>query len=49
MQNKILGLLLYTKVIKENDLYIKVLSNDDELVTGLVYGGNSSKKKIFIK
>ena len=44
MQNKSLGFILYTKIIKDNDLYIKILSNDDKIVSGLVYGGNSSKK-----
>ena len=46
MQNKSLGFILYTKIIKDNDLYIKILSNDDKIVSGLVYGGNSSKKKL---
>jgi len=46
MQNKNLGLILYTKCIKDNDLYIKILSNDDKILSGLVYGGNSSKKKL---
>jgi len=45
MQTKNFGILLYRKVIKENDLFVKILSKDDKLVTGIVYGGNSSKKK----
>ena len=45
MQIKTYGILLFSKVIKENDLFIKVLSNEDKLLTGIVYGGNSSKKK----
>ena len=49
MQIKTYGILLFSKVIKENDLFIKVLSNEDKLLPGIVYGGNSSKKKIFIK
>ena len=44
MQKKIKGILLFSKVHKENDLYIKFLSNDDELVSGIVYGGLSKKK-----
>ena len=39
------GILLYRKVIKQNDLFVKILSKDDQLITGIVYGGNSSKKK----
>ena len=45
MQTKNFGILLYRKVIKENNLFVKILSKDDKLVTGIVYGGNSSKKK----
>ena len=44
MQTKNFGILLYRKIIKENDLFVKILSKDDKLVTGIVYGGNSSKK-----
>ena len=45
MQSKNLGLIIYTKLIKDNDLYIKILSEHDYIVSGIVYGGNSSKKK----
>ena len=45
MQTKNFGILLYRKVIKENDLFVKILSKDDQIITGIVYGGNSSKKK----
>ena len=48
MQTKNFGILLYRKVIKENDLFVKILSKDDKLVTGIVYGGNSSKKKKYL-
>ena len=47
MQNKTFGILLYKKKIKDNDLYVKFLTKDDHILTGIVYGGNS-KKKIFI-
>ena len=46
MQSKNLGLILYSKPIKDNDLYIKILSANDKVISGLVYGGNSSKKKL---
>ena len=45
MQSKSLGLILYVKPIKDNDLFIKVLSVNDTVLSGLVYGGNSSKKR----
>ncbi len=44
MQNKYKGILLYVKSYKENDLFIKFLSNSDELISGIVYGGLSKKK-----
>ena len=46
MQSKNLGIILYVKPIKDNDLYIKILSANDKIVSGLVYGGNSSKKRL---
>ena len=39
------GFLVFKKNIKDNDLFIKLLSKNDELISGIVYGGNSSKKK----
>ena len=45
MQNKSVGLILYVKIIKDNDLFIKILSSNDNIISGLVYGGNSSKKR----
>ena len=49
MQKKFKGILIYAKIFKENDLYIKFLSNTDELISGIVYGGLSKKKEIFIR
>ena len=45
MKNKLKGIIFFSKNIKDNDLYIKVLSSKDEINSGMVYGGNSSKKK----
>ena len=45
MQTKYRGILLYLKVHKENDLLVKFLSNSDELISGIVYGGLSKKKR----
>ena len=46
MKNKSKGIIFYSKNIKDNDLYIKILSSKDEINSGLVFGGNSSKKKL---
>ena len=45
MINKDEGIIVFTKKIKDNDLFIKVVSSEDKIVSGIVYGGNSSKKK----
>ena len=37
--------IIFSKKIKDNDLFIKVLSRNDKIISGMVYGGNSSKKK----
>ena len=42
------GIIVFSKKIKDNDLFIKVLSSKDKMISGMVYGGNSSKKKINI-
>ena len=47
MQNKTFGILLFKKKIKDNDLYVKFLTKDDRILTGIVYGGNSKKKNIY--
>ena len=46
MKNKLKGIIFYSKKIKDNDLYIKILSSNDEINSGMVYGGNTSKKKL---
>ena len=45
MLNKYKGIIVSSKVYKENDLLIKFLSDTDELISGIVYGGMSKKKK----
>ena len=45
MTDKLKGIIFYSKNIKDNDLFIKILSSNDEINQGMVYGGNSSKKK----
>tara|TARA_B100001287_G_C22655954_1_gene517721 strand:- start:880 stop:1581 length:702 start_codon:yes stop_codon:yes gene_type:complete len=39
------GILLFTKVNKENNLYIKFISETDEIISGIVYGGLSKNKR----
>ena len=46
MKNKSKGIIFFVKKIKDNDLYIKILSSNDEINSGIIYGGNTSKKKI---
>ena len=46
MTDKLKGIIFYSKNIKDNDLFIRILSKDDNIITGIVYGGNSSKKKL---
>ena len=45
MQKKFNGILIHTKVFKDNDLLIKFLSDTDEVLSGIVYGGLSKSKK----
>ncbi len=49
MQKKYKGILLFSKVYKENDLFIKFLSTSDELISGIIYGGLSKKKRNIIQ
>ena len=45
MQKRYKGIIIFIKIYKENDLFIKFLSDTDELISGIVYGGLSKKKK----
>ena len=44
-ENKKNGLLIYKKISSENNLYVKFLTENDEILSGLVYGGASKKTK----
>ena len=37
------GIIIYKKKVKERDLYIKILSENNEIISGMVYAGNTSK------
>ena len=39
------GILIYTKISSENNLFIKILTDKDELISGLSYGGSTKKNK----
>ena len=39
------GILLYNKLSSENNLYLKFLTENDELLTGICFGGSTKKKK----
>ena len=39
------GILLFSKISSENNLYLKFLTQKDEIITGLSFGGSSKKKK----
>ena len=39
------GILLFAKISSENNLYLKILTDKDEIITGLCFGGSTSKKK----
>ncbi|MBG76741.1 MAG: DNA repair protein RecO [Pelagibacteraceae bacterium] len=41
------GLIIYVKIIKEKNLLIKLLSKENGLCTGIIYGGNSKKNKVY--
>ena len=43
------GIIVFSKKIKDYDLYIRILSNDDELISGIVYGGTSRKIKNYLQ
>ena len=45
MINKTKSILLYSKISNENNLYVKLLTENDELISGIVYGGATSSKK----
>lgn len=40
------AIIVYVKNIKDNNLFIKILSKDNGLINGIVYGGNSKKYKM---
>ena len=39
------GILLFSKISSENNLYVKILTDKDEIISGLSFGGSTKKKK----
>ena len=37
MKNNLTGIIFFSKKIKDNDLYIRILSSNDEIFSGIVY------------
>tara|TARA_B100000029_G_C17557812_1_gene952234 strand:+ start:107 stop:823 length:717 start_codon:yes stop_codon:yes gene_type:complete len=44
-ESKVRGILLFSKISSENNLYLKFLTDKDEILTGLSFGGSTKKKK----
>ena len=44
-ENKTRGILLYNKLSSENNLFLKFLTENDEILTGISFGGSTKKKK----
>ena len=44
-ESKERGILIFSKISSENNLYLKILTQKDEIITGLSYGGSTKKMK----
>ena len=45
IEKKERAILLFSKLSSENNLYVKFLTHNDEILTGISFGGSSKKKK----
>jgi recombinational DNA repair protein (RecF pathway) len=45
IEHKERGILLFSKISSENNLYLKILTQKDEIISGLSFGGSTKKKK----
>ncbi len=45
IDTKTRGILLFTKLSSENNLFLKFLTENDEIITGISFGGSTKKKK----
>ena len=39
------GILIFCKISSENNLYLKILTQKDEIISGISFGGSTKKKK----
>ena len=44
-ESKTTGIILFTKISSENNLYLKILTENDEIITGICFAGATKKKK----
>ena len=44
-ESKATGIILYTKISSENNLYLKILTENDEIISGICFAGATKKKK----
>ena len=45
VESKTTGIILFTKISSENNLYLKILTENDEIITGICFAGSTKKKK----
>ena len=45
IEKKNKGILLFNKISSDNNLFLKFLTEKDEILTGISFGGSTSKKK----
>ena len=45
VESKTTGIILFTKISSENNLYLKILTDNDEIITGICFAGATKKKK----
>ena len=45
IERKERGILIFSKILSEYNLYIKILTEKDEIISGISFGGSSKKKK----
>ena len=43
------GILLFTKISSENNLYLKILTENDEIINRNMFWWSNKKKKTFFK
>ena len=44
-ESKTTGIILFAKISSENNLYLKILTENDEIISGICFAGATRKKK----